>query len=161
MITLVFLLYRLDFFVGSVRYPECLEASPVANDAHYVLLVDDDPAVRRMIKTYLERRGVVVVDAPSANEAWRILSGKSSSVQLLITDQMMPGISGEELIRNVRAAGFEFPIILMSGYSDESRELCDGVDCLRKPLDFKVLASRVSELIGMAAAPVPRLCRAS
>ena len=129
----------------------------MAHEAPYVLLVDDDQAVRLMIKTYLERRGVPVRDAASGDEAWQILSSHPSSVRLLITDLLMPGISGAELVRSVRAAGYSFPIILMSGYSGDVPEIGEDVDCMRKPLDLKALVARICELTRMSV----QLCRIS
>ena len=133
----------------------------MAHEAPCVLLVDDDPLVRRMIKTYLERRGVPILDAPSGDEAWQILSSQPSSIRLLITDLIMPGISGSELARKVRAAGYGFPIILISGYSGDVPEIGEDTDCMRKPLDLKVLAARITELTGVSTEMAARLCRAS
>jgi DNA-binding response OmpR family regulator len=112
-----------------------------------VLLVDDDPAVRRMITTYLRRHGIQITDSASAEEAWRIIAAQPSQIDLLITDLLMPAVSGKDLVQRVREAGYGFPILFVSGYFMDGTDTCAGVDCLRKPLDLTAFVTRVEALI--------------
>ena len=118
-----------------------------------VLLVDDDAAVRRIIKTYLLRKGIPIIDVPSGDEAWKIVSSPHSRIQLLITDLMMPGMTGVGLASLVRASGHLFPIILITGYCQEPAGPCFDMEVMAKPLDLGVLLAKVKNLIH--AAPVP------
>ena len=123
-----------------------------------VLLVDDDSAVRRMIMTYLQRKGISTIDAPSGDAAWQIISRRPSQIQVLITDLIMPGMSGAELVRNVRRAGYFFPVIMITGYCYEPVGPTDTEECLQKPVDLPALVARVNELIAAQCVPGVRVC---
>jgi two-component system, OmpR family, response regulator len=112
-----------------------------------VLLVDDDPAIRRTIKKYLQRNGIRAVDTGSAEEAWRIISAAPSQIELLITDLLMPGTSGRDLLQRVREAGYSFPVLVISGHFMEDGGCLAGAGCIRKPLDITAFLTRVAALI--------------
>src|SRR6476620_11238738 len=101
-----------------------------------VLLVDDDPAVRRMIKKYLTKNGIRAIDTGSAEEAWQMISAEPSHIDLLITDLLMPGTSGRDLVQRVREAGYSFPVLMISGHFPEDGGSLAGAACIRKPLDI-------------------------
>jgi CheY-like chemotaxis protein len=113
-----------------------------------VLLVDDDSAVRTLIKVYLQRDGIPVIDASSGEEAVEIFARDASRISLVITDVIMPGMSGRELAARVRDSQPDVPVLLISGYCDELPAETDGLRCLPKPLDFKQLLQEVSALAG-------------
>lgn len=119
----------------------------MTSESGIVLLVDDDPAVRRMIKSYLRRHGIQVMDIASGEEAWRVISAQPSRIDLLITDMLMPAMDGKELLQHIREAGYGFPILFISGYFPEDPETCAGIDCLRKPLDLTAFVTKVATLI--------------
>jgi two-component system cell cycle sensor histidine kinase/response regulator CckA len=112
-----------------------------------VLLVDDDPAVRLMIKTYLRQQGISIIDTASGEEAWEIIAQEPSRIQLLVTDLLMPGMPGKELARRVREAGYGFPVLFLSGYVTDEDETYEGMDCLPKPLDLPTFVAKVTGLI--------------
>jgi CheY-like chemotaxis protein len=66
-----------------------------------VLVVEDDPAVRRLIQVILEGRGYRVIVATSPQDALERVAGQSEPIDLLITDIVMPGMSGVELAKRV------------------------------------------------------------
>jgi PAS domain S-box-containing protein len=82
-----------------------------------VLVVDDDPLVLMNTSAMLEDLGHAVVEATSGEQALRILH-RSERIDLVITDQMMPGMTGLQLIEEIASAYAELPVILASGYSD-------------------------------------------
>jgi len=105
-----------------------------------VIVVDDEPVVLRMIKLFLEAKGLAVLAAACGEEGWDLIGKHGSSIGALVTDYMMPGISGWELARRTRQSGHTFPIIIISGYLHEAMQTED-FECMGKPLDFKKLAS--------------------
>ena len=111
-----------------------------------VLLVDDDTAVRTLIKVYLQRDGIPVIDASSGEEAVEILARAGRGISLVITDVVMPGMSGRELARRAQRALPGLPVLLISGYCDDLPAEPDGLRCLQKPLDFKQLLEEVAAL---------------
>ncbi len=81
--------------------------------AKTVLVVDDDPTQRRLIQAVLEREGFAVAHAESGDEAiGRLASGAPADVILL--DLVMPGISGQDTLSELRARGFNQPVIVVT-----------------------------------------------
>ncbi|MBK6496351.1 MAG: PAS domain-containing protein [Gemmatimonadetes bacterium] len=84
-----------------------------------ILVVDDEEPVRRVMRRVLERDGFEVLEAVDGDAALVAIAEHRDSLALVITDMMMPGLSGGELIASVRAGGSAMPVILTSGYSVE------------------------------------------
>jgi PAS domain S-box-containing protein len=110
-----------------------------------ILLVEDDAAVRAALAHRLERLGFAVTSATSGAEALQTVEQRT--FDLVLTDSVMPGISGPELIEHLRAARPELRIILMSGYTPGTTlngEPGDGAPAayqrLRKPFTTSQLA---------------------
>src|SRR5437773_1207584 len=101
-----------------------------------ILLVDDEAAIRKMLKKYLERNGIAVMDASSGEEALEIVGAKGPDLKFLITDLVMPGLSGRELASRVRRLYPSLPILFMTGYSEQLPDSADDIACMRKPLDL-------------------------
>ncbi len=108
------------------------------------MLVDDDTAVRSALAHRLQRLGFAVTSASSGAEALQVVEQRT--FDLVLTDSVMPGISGPELITHLREARPELRIILMSGYTpdtalsgDSARE-AGGYQRLRKPFTTAQLA---------------------
>ena len=100
------------------------------------LVVDDDPGVRMCTADVLVDMGYEVVEADSAEEALRALDRGVAPV-LMVTDHLMPGMSGSALAREVRARHPRTPVIVVSGYTDV--ELDPGLVLLGKPFRLKEL----------------------
>jgi PAS domain S-box-containing protein len=110
-----------------------------------VLLVDDDTAVRSALAHRLQRLGFAVTSASSGAEALQVVEQRT--FDLVLTDSVMPGISGPELIAHLREARPELRIILMSGYTpdaalegERARDESGGYQRLRKPFTTGQLA---------------------
>jgi PAS domain S-box-containing protein len=105
-----------------------------------VLVVDDDPLVLLSTTAMLEDLGAAVSQASSAEEAVAAL--KTMTVDLVITDQVMPGMTGTQLAEQLRATHPRLPVILASGFADKAaEELGFRLPRLYKPFDQETLAS--------------------
>jgi CheY-like chemotaxis protein len=85
-----------------------------------ILLVEDDPAVRRMAAEILRRKGYGVITAPSGADALRIADEHNGRVDLLLTDVVMPGFTGPELARRFFTRFPRARILYVSGYTDDA-----------------------------------------
>lgn len=116
-----------------------------------ILVVEDDPRVRRVAVSRLKDAGYQVVEAETAAQAL-ILLAEHPEIALLFTDIAMPGgMTGDELAREVRAMRPDIKILFTSGYAEPSvagRELARARSWLKKPYTAKELAVRLRELLG-------------
>jgi DNA-binding response OmpR family regulator len=115
-----------------------------------VVLVDDDDAVRGVCAEHLRGAGYDVIPLPSGEAALTVISERGTAIDALVTDVSMPGMSGLELARAVRARGSRIPVLLISGYADElergtGRERLDA-SFLPKPFSGEGLVAEVERL---------------
>jgi PAS domain S-box-containing protein len=115
-----------------------------------VLLVDDEEFVRVSTVDVLAHLGYDVVEASSGEQALRLLD-EGARPDLVITDHLMPGISGAELVQLVRARALELPILIVSGYA-EPEGIAPDQPRLRKPFRVADLAQSIASLVGEDAA---------
>jgi two-component system chemotaxis response regulator CheY len=115
-----------------------------------ILLVDDDPDIRALMRTFLEHIGFRVLSSGNANRAAQIFMG-AQHVDLLIADQNMPGRSGMELAFQLKAIDPELPVLMISGGVIEtaSRSLFTqpGWTFLPKPFSLPVLLDTVHRIL--------------
>lgn len=115
-----------------------------------ILLAEDEMFVRKATSEVLESAGYRVVIAGSASQALEAHRRCSEPVDLLLTDLVMPGISGHELANELVALYPHLRVLLMSGYA-EQLALCQlspyGKKCLAKPFSTPMLLSRVREVL--------------
>jgi signal transduction histidine kinase/DNA-binding LacI/PurR family transcriptional regulator len=128
------------------------ESAPSSFDGtETILLVEDEPGVRRASRRFLEEHGYRVLDASDAGEALRLAELHEGEVDLVITDLVMPGMSGRELADRVAQIRPETPILYVSGYTDGEpvrSGLRDGkIPLLQKPFGADVLARKVRETL--------------
>ena len=121
--------------------PEEAKTSPSKGTAT-LLLVEDEVGIRLMTRKYLESLGYTVLEADSGEQAWTIFTEHKDKIQLLITDMIMPGIRGDELVRRIREERPYIPAIYISGYVDTG-ELDQETSFLEKPFSFPELGRRV------------------
>jgi len=121
------------------------EPAPV-HGAETILLVEDEPAVRALLKRSLEHFGYRVLEAENAAAALRVWSDRADAIDLLFTDMVMPGgMSGLELAGQLRRQRPALKVVIASGYSrrrDET-DAGSGIDYLAKPFDVTTLAAAV------------------
>jgi CheY-like chemotaxis protein len=116
-----------------------------------VLLVEDEPAVREMTQAALHRHGYTVLPAANGAEALRIARANRGAIHVVITDVVMPGMSGPQLVEQLRADHPDLAALFMSGYTSDS-VLRDGVetgeaDFLQKPFSTTTLATKLRQVL--------------
>ena len=113
-----------------------------------VLVVEDDPSMRRMAERILRRAGYEVVTSPGGRDALRRLEG-DSEFDLLLTDVVMPEMSGTELAGRAAALYPDLRILLMSGYVDRPGvgPVEDNAELLEKPFRAEDLLGKVREVL--------------
>ncbi|NLF23292.1 MAG: PAS domain S-box protein [Lentisphaerae bacterium] len=126
-----------------------------------VLVVEDEVAILKVCRAMLERLGFRVLPAATQQAACRLADRHGASIDLLLTDVMMPGMNGIELARHLRQSHPALKVLFMSGYTDDVVARQDimeaGVCFLQKPFTSESLAASVqAALQGRAGAILPR-----
>ena len=122
-----------------------------ANGSETILLAEDEESVRQLTARILERLGYEVIAAETATEALRIAEENGRKIDLLLTDLVMPELSGTALAERVRKLLPGIRVLFMSGYSDEvvtrNGTLTPGSAFLEKPFSGNELAAKVRETL--------------
>ena len=147
--TLRIYLPRADGAAGQAGTAE--QRAKMADGWETVLIVEDDATLRRLAREILQTFGYHVLTAASGEEARRCLEDYEGEVHLLLTDVVMPGMSGRELDEAVRGMRPMMKTLLMSGYTDDSEVLRgvleEGLAFLQKPFTPDALSKKVREVI--------------
>jgi CheY-like chemotaxis protein len=121
-----------------------------------ILVVEDDRAVRLLVREILEDAGYHVLDAPGGQEALRLAGEHGGPIHLLLADVIMPGMSGREVSDRMAAIRPGVPTLYMSGYTDDAivrhGVAVRDVDFIQKPFTPEALARRVRTALDRAAA---------
>jgi len=116
-----------------------------------VLLVEDDAAVRELVRAMLSAQGYTVLAPQHPLEAEALCEGYSGQIHLLLTDLILPGVSGREIAKRVCSLRPEVKVLFMSGYTDDSTIHRYGIDpsfaFLPKPFSSTTLATKVREVL--------------
>ena len=138
-----------DDAIAAVELPQ--EREPFGSSSETILVVEDDDDVRAYTVATLRELGYRVVEAHDGNSALALLDKQEKPVSLLITDVVMPKMSGSELAAAARARQPGLRILYTSGYPRDAimrdGRLDAGVDLLAKPFTLRTLAARVREVI--------------
>jgi len=133
-------------------------ATAPAGGAETILLVEDEEAVRTLTTRALTARGYTVLVAANGPDALRLAEPLAAPIHLLLTDVVMPEMSGRELTRRLTASRPGLRVLYMSGYSEEAIArhgvLDPGTAFLQKPFTPDALAWRVQEVLSAPAAGV-------
>jgi signal transduction histidine kinase len=118
-----------------------------------ILLVDDDEGVRTVAAAIVEELGFKVLSAGTGKEALQLL-GEDPRIDLLLTDIVMPEMTGVELARQVRAMRPALPILFASGYADVKTfgEELEAETVLKKPFRIAEVAARIRDVLEAAGA---------
>jgi len=135
------------------RLAQAKTKSPAAQT---VLLVEDEEALRATARKVLEQRGYHVLGAPNGAEALRLWEQSPQTVDLLLTDLIMPGMSGRELAQRLMAVRPGLKVLYMSGYPSNDIAhhgiLEDGIAFIAKPFTPDALVKKVRALLDRPAA---------
>ncbi|HXN46802.1 MAG TPA: response regulator [Bryobacteraceae bacterium] len=122
-----------------------------------ILVVDDEDTVLALVRTMLWRAGYTVLEAPGAEEALHLASEHAGSIDLLVSDVLMPGTNGYALADSLTAVRPETKVLFMSGYRDKVLSESTGrasseAPLLRKPFTQYALISKIQELLDAQSA---------
>ncbi len=130
--------------------PHAPVAEPVGG-SETVLLAEDEPAVRAIARQALERQGYKVIVAPNGAEALALAAQHGATIDLLLTDVVMPGMSGRDLAERLLAQRPGIRVLYISGYTDNAivrhGMLEPGLAYLQKPFRPDALVRKVREVL--------------
>jgi len=140
---------RVDAPVESTAPPAPVERPPRGSET--VLLAEDEPAVRAIAQQALERQGYTVLAAPSGADALALAAQHGATIHLLLTDVVMPGMSGRDLADRLTAQRPGTRVLYISGYTDNAivrhGMLEPGLAYLQKPFRPDALVRKVREVL--------------
>jgi len=112
-----------------------------------ILFVDDDPYIRKVLCTHLHRAGFEVLSAADGADALEVARHSKGAIDLLVTDVMMPGMTGPELARALALCRADLKVLLISASADFERSAEPGWQFLRKPFPPAALLERVRQIL--------------
>ncbi|MGA2423363.1 MAG: ATP-binding protein [Terriglobales bacterium] len=128
-----------------------------------ILLVEDETNLRRLARQYLENQGYKILEAEDGAAALQIVDGYQGTINLLLTDVIMPGVNGRELAAHISKLLPEVRVLYMSGYTENAighdGMLDAGINLLQKPFSLPALKDRVREVLD--SEPIPLEVRMS
>jgi PAS domain S-box-containing protein len=133
-----------------------IEGQRLPQGTETVLLVEDEKGVRELAREYLEMTGYTVIEAENGHTALELAALHSGPIHLLMTDVVMPGISGRELSERVKVIRPEIRVLFMSGYTDQAVVhhgiLETDAVLLQKPFTVAALAAKLRDILNLEVA---------
>jgi PAS domain S-box-containing protein len=131
------------------------EKKTTAGGTETILLVEDEPTILRMTRMMLERKGYIVLSAATPTEAIEKATIHTGSIDLLMTDVVMPEMNGRDLSGKITDLYPDIRVLFMSGYTANviahQGVLDDGVAFIQKPFSMAGMTEKVRELLDMAS----------
>jgi two-component system cell cycle sensor histidine kinase/response regulator CckA len=135
---------------GAASTSRAQRAAGAVQGTGTILLVEDEPALRALAVTSLKKLGYTVLEASSGVQAIVIAQGHLNPIDVVVTDVVMPHMSGPELVEKLQETRQDFAVIFMSGYSDgmalERARIGAELAFLPKPFSTDELASKIQEV---------------
>ena len=135
--------------------------TPPAHGCETILLVEDEPAVLKMSKLMLEKYGYKILVASKPSEAVRVAEKHAGEIHLLLTDVVMPDMSGKDLAKKLTSLYPGLKCLFTSGYAGDAIArygvLDEGVNFIQKPFSKHSLAAKVREALDMENGGVSNL----
>jgi CheY-like chemotaxis protein len=142
--------YGISFQNGRVMPPDPPATTVDSRGVSTVLVVEDEPHVRELVRAVLARGGYAVVAASDAEEALALYRADPARIDLVLSDVLMPGRSGAELATQLRTITPHVPVLLMSGYTGGRVEACSlppDIQVLEKPFKLDGLLAAVAAAV--------------
>ena len=128
-----------------------------AHGEETILLVEDETNLRRLARQYLETQGYKILEAADGAAALQIVDGYKGTIDLLLTDVIMPGMNGREMAAQITNLLPGLRVLYMSGYTENAighdGTLDAGINLLQKPFSLPALKDRVREVLD--SEPIP------
>ncbi|MGD0963115.1 MAG: response regulator [Candidatus Acidiferrales bacterium] len=145
-----------QIFLPRVKDPVELIEIPLAapqptRGAETILVVEDDDAVRRMTREFLKIKGYTVMEARGAANAIQIMEERNEEIDLVLTDVLMPGMKGRELVERLTQIRPNIKVLYMSAYTEDAAinigVLNPGTEFIEKPFGPDDLANKIREVL--------------
>ncbi len=128
-----------------------VEGGEIAGGKETILIVEDFEEVRQLAREVLERQGYTVLEAANGDETLKVCERMKDKIDLIVTDVVMPGMSGGELADRIKALHSEIKVLYTSGYADDTivhyGVKRDGTNYLQKPFTTEELGRKVREVL--------------
>ncbi|MDZ7724456.1 MAG: response regulator [candidate division KSB1 bacterium] len=116
-----------------------------------ILIVEDEQAIRNIAKSSLQKFGYTTLTAADAEEALSVYANAAQKIDVLLTDVVMPNVSGKELADQLAVKQPDLVIIFMSGYTDDTigKEgvLTENINFIQKPFSPASLAEKLRDIL--------------
>jgi PAS domain S-box-containing protein len=136
---------------GAVIGGQEADRTPLARGRETLLVVEDEPAILKILRTTLQGLGYTVMEAASVKDALAVAARHEGPVHLLLTDVIMPEMNGRDLYTKIAALHPGIRVIFMSGYTADVFEQPDGgkehFSFLQKPFSMRQLSAKVREVL--------------
>ncbi|HEY2363970.1 MAG TPA: PAS domain S-box protein [Candidatus Angelobacter sp.] len=127
------------------------EKLPAPGGHETILLAEDEAGIRAMTRTYLEGLGYRLLEAANGTEAIALAKEYRGTIDLVLTDVMMPGVRGDAVVKTIRRDRPGIQAILISGFA-EGTNVDHSLEILEKPFEFPDLARRIRVLLDLGRA---------
>jgi CheY-like chemotaxis protein len=148
---------RLEVPVGEASAESAVIAEPPAAAPEpppplaTILVVEDEPGIRALVRKILRRQGYEVLEAANGQDALALCRDQVKHMELLITDVVMPHMGGRELVERLQTQGHDMKVLYVSGYTDDtsvySGNLPPGTAFLQKPFTLGSLLDKVKDVL--------------
>jgi signal transduction histidine kinase/CheY-like chemotaxis protein len=148
------------FEVFLPRCPDAAARPPAWKPAPFtdatVLLCDDDAGVRAVLMRALDRLGYTVLEAVSAEWAARIAAEHDGPIHLLVTDLILPGMDGRQLVHEIRRHRPDLPALIISGETERLLDPPPDTAFMAKPLGLSTLGELIASIVASRAPSAAR-----
>jgi two-component system, cell cycle sensor histidine kinase and response regulator CckA len=141
---------RVEEAIAVVKVP-VIVPQPVRG-AETILVIEADDAVRRMPREFLKIKGYTVIEARGATEAIQVVENRGNRIDLVLTDVLMPGMKGRELVKRLAELRSDLKVLYMSAYTEDAAinigVLSPGTEFIEKPFSPDEIAAKVHQMLG-------------